>query len=118
MIWWQLAVRWLVSGGLVVGASEIAKRSEMLGALIVSIPLVSVLALIWLYNDTSDVEQVADFSTGILYLVLPSLTLFIALPALLRRGMEFWPALGVACAFTIGAYFIGLQIASRYADIA
>lgn len=118
MAWIQLAVRALVSGGLVVGASELAKKNELLGALIVSLPLVSIMAMIWLYNDTSDVEQVADFSTGILYLVIPSLTLFIALPVLLRRGVEFWPALGVACALTVGAYLIGLQIVSRYADIA
>ena len=46
MIWWQLAVRGLLSGGLVVGASELAKRNELMGALIISIPLVSILAII------------------------------------------------------------------------
>ncbi len=117
MAWMQLVVRALVSGGLIVAASEVAKKNELLGALIISVPLVSIMAIIWLYNDTSDVEQVADFTTGILYLVIPSLTLFLSFPVLLRRGMEFWPALGLACLFTIGAYYIGLQLASRYSNI-
>jgi hypothetical protein len=107
----------MVSGGLVVGASEIAKRNELLGALIVSVPLVSILAMVWLYNDTSDAEKVADFSTGILFLVIPSLALFLSLPVLIRRGVEFWPALGIACAITVVAYVIGLQVANRYANI-
>ncbi|HIC75350.1 MAG TPA: DUF3147 family protein [Candidatus Poseidoniales archaeon] len=114
----QLAVRALVSGGLIVAASEVAKKNELLGALIISVPLISIMAIIWLYNDTSDVEQVADFTTGILYLVIPSLTLFLSFPVLLRRGMEFWPALGLACLFTIGAYYVGLQLVERYANIA
>jgi len=118
MAWMQLAIRALISGGLIVAASEVAKKNELLGALIISVPLISIMAIIWLYNDTSDVEQVADFTTGILYLVIPSLTLFISLPVLLRRGMEFWPALGLACLFTIGAYYLGLQLVERYANIA
>ena len=118
MVWMQLAVRALVSGGLIVAASEVAKKNELLGALIISVPLISIMAIIWLYNDTSDVEQVADFTTGILYLVIPSLTLFLSFPVLLRRGMEFWPALGLACLFTIGAYYLGLQLVERYANIA
>jgi len=118
MAWMQLAIRALISGGLIVAASEVAKKNELLGALIISVPLISIMAIIWLYNDTSDVEQVADFTTGILYLVIPSLTLFISLPVLLRRGMEFWPALGLACLLTIGAYYLGLQLVERYAKIA
>ncbi|MDP6741971.1 MAG: DUF3147 family protein [Candidatus Thalassarchaeaceae archaeon] len=117
MIWWHLAVRGLVSGGLVVGASELAKRNELMGALIVSIPLVSILAIIWLYNDTTDTEQVADFTTGIVWLVIPSFVLFFSLPVFLRRGIEFWPALGAACALTILAYYIGVQLATKYAEI-
>jgi len=117
MIWWQLVVRGLLSGGVVVGASELAKRNEMMGALLVSIPLISLLAIIWLYNDTSDTEQVADFTTGILWLVIPSMVLFLSLPIFLRKGMDFWPALGAACALTVVAYYIGLQLASNYADV-
>ncbi len=118
MVWWQLAVRWVLSGGLVVGASEVARRSELFGALLVSIPLVSVLAMIWLHNDTRDTEKVADFAEGVLWLVIPSLVLFIALPQLLRKGMEFWPALGIAGGLTVVAYLIGLWIANKVGNVA
>ncbi len=101
-----------------VGASEVARRSELLGALLVSIPLVSILAMIWLHNDTRDAEKIADFAEGVLWLVIPSLVLFIALPVLLRRGVEFWPAMGVAVGLTMVAYLIGLWIASRVGNVA
>lgn len=110
-----MVVRWFISGGLVVGASELGKRNELLGALLVSIPLVSVLAIVWLWSDTQDSEQVANFTTGILWLVLPSLVLFLSLPILLRRGVEFWPALGIATMLTVIAYGIGYQLAQRLA---
>ena len=118
MVWWQLAVRWVLSGGLVVGASEVARRSELFGALLVSIPLVSILAMIWLHNDTRDTEKVADFAEGVLWLVIPSLVLFIALPTLLRRGTEFWPAMGMAVGLTVVAYLIGLWIANKVGNVA
>ena len=118
MVWWQLAVRWVLSGGLVVGASEVARRSELFGALLVSIPLVSILAMIWLHNATRDTEKVADFAEGVLWLVIPSLVLFIALPTLLRRGTEFWPAMGVAVGLTVVAYLIGLWIANKVGNVA
>ena len=60
---------------LVVAISEVAKRSSLLGAVLASIPLTSVLAMIWLYADTGDAEKVADLATGIFWLVLPSLAL-------------------------------------------
>lgn len=90
---------------LVVAASEAAKRSTLMGAVLASTPLVSVLAMIWLYIDTRDTEKVAAFATGIFWLVLPSLVLFIALPLLLRGGMNFYPSLALSVALTVTAYF-------------
>ena len=83
-----------------------------------SIPLVSILAMIWLHNDTRDTEKVADCAEGVLWLVIPSLVLFIALPTLLRRGTEFWPAMGVAVGLTMVAYLIGLWIANKVGNVA
>ena len=117
MAWMQFVIRALLSGGLIVGASEVAKKNELLGALIISLPLVSIMAMIWLYRDTSDSQQVAAFANGILWLVIPSLVLFISLPMLIHRGVEFWPALAVSCGLTIVAYYIGLQLAARYAGV-
>lgn len=95
----------LLTSVLVVAVSEAAKRSALFGAIIASIPLTSVLAMIWLYIDTGDTEKVARLATGIFWLVLPSLVLFIALPILLRAGVEFYASLGASVALTVGAYF-------------
>ena len=112
MAWFQLAVRLLLSGGLIVAASEIAKKNDVFGALIASVPLLSILAMIWLYNDTGDTEQIASFSKNIVWLVIPSLVLFLALPMLLHRGIDFWPALTASVVLTLLAYAMGLKISS------
>jgi hypothetical protein len=71
---------------LVLAISEIARRSSFAGALLASIPLVSVLAIIWLYVDTKDVAKVSALSTSVFWLVLPSLVLFVTLPVLLKKA--------------------------------
>lgn len=118
MLWWQLVVRVAVSGGVIVGASELAKRFELLGAILISLPLMSIIAMIWLFNDTSNTEKVAEFATEIMWLVIPSLVLFFSLPIFLNRGMDFWPALGLASGLTIVAYAIGVGLVTKYASAA
>jgi hypothetical protein len=112
MAWLQLAFRVLLSGGMIVGASEIAKKNDVFGAFVASLPLISIFAIVWLYNDTGDTEQIAIFSKDIFWLVIPSLALFLALPFLLQRGMDFWPALGLSALLTLLAYAFGLKVAS------
>ena len=67
----------LITAGIIVIASEIAKRSSLLAGLIVSMPLITVLTLIWLYWDTRDTQQVTDLTYNTLLMILPSLTFFI-----------------------------------------
>jgi hypothetical protein len=95
----------ILTSVLVVAVSEAAKRSMLVGAIIASVPLVSVFAMIWLYVDTSDTEKVARLATGIFWLVLPSLLLFLSLPLLLRAGVDFYASLTASIAVTVGAYF-------------
>lgn len=99
-----LILKYALSAGVVVAVSELARRSTLLGALLASLPLTSVLAMLWLYHDTGDAQRIAALSSGIFWLVLPSLVLFIALPALLRAGAGFYPALAAACLLTVLAY--------------
>ena len=91
---------------LVVAIAEISKRSTFFGALIASLPLTSILAMIWLYADTGDAEKIASFATGVFWLVIPSLILFITLPLLLRAGLGFAPSLAIAATLTITGYFL------------
>jgi hypothetical protein len=95
-------IKVLLTSVLVVAVSEAAKRSALFGAIIASIPLTSVLAMIWLYVDTGDTEKVARLATGIFWLVLPSLVLFLALPLLLRAGVDF--------AMIYGLRLAGIQV--------
>ena len=99
---------------IVVAVSEIAKRSSVAGAILASIPIVSVLAMIWLYSDTRDVAQVGAFSRSIVWLVVPSLVLFVSLPVLLEREYGFYTSLAVSIGLTVIAYFGMISIARAF----
>ncbi len=103
---WQYVSKVAITAAVVVAAAEIAKRSTFWGAAIASLPLTSLLAFVWLYVDTGNAQRVADLSSGIFWLVLPSLTLFAVLPWLLRTGIGFWLSLGTSCVATAAAYLV------------
>ena len=103
----------LVSGVIIAVVSETARRSPGLGALIVSLPLISIMGVMWLWRDTHDAARIAAHVEATFWYVLPSLPMFLLMPALLRRGVAFWPALGIGCATTIALYFLMLFIGPR-----
>ncbi|HEX3895994.1 MAG TPA: DUF3147 family protein [Rudaea sp.] len=109
-----LVLKALISGIIVMAVSEIAKRSPAFGALIVSLPLVSLLAILWLWRDTGDIVRIANHAEATFWYVLPSLPMFLALPYLLRNGMNFWLALGASCVLTVLLYFATVLIAARF----
>ncbi len=94
----------LITAILVVAISEIGKRSTLAGALLASIPLTSLLALVWLYRDTGDAMQAANLASGIFWLVLPSLLFFLVFPFGIKAGWGFWPAMAAGVACTALAY--------------
>jgi hypothetical protein len=99
---------------LIVLISEIAKRSSFWGAVLASIPLISVLAMIWLYVDTKDIAKISALSTSVFWLVLPSLVLFIILPLLLKQGLHFYLSLSVSLIVTVVCYWGMLTVLGRY----
>ena len=113
MDWLNLLGKGLFSGAVIVAASEIAKKSTIFGALVISLPLASIMSITWLYNDTKDKTQVADYAESILWLVLPSMVLFLTLPVLLRRDWEFEAAMSAGILLTIVAYGAGIGL-SKY----
>jgi hypothetical protein len=98
------AIKAFLSGSIIAIVSEIAKRYPAVGALILSLPLVSILAFIWLWRDTGDKDAIAALAQSTFWFVLPTLPLFLVLPALLRSGAGFWTALGLSCLLTIVLY--------------
>lgn len=109
-----LVLKALLSGIIVVAASEVARRSAALGALVVSLPLVAILGILWLWHDTGDTDRVARFAESTFWLVLPTLPMFLLFPALLRQGAGFWPALGVSCAVTIALYLAAVWLLPKF----
>jgi hypothetical protein len=99
---------------LIVLISEVAKRSSLVGAILASIPIVSVLAMAWLYIETRDVEKISALSTSIFWLVIPSLSLFISLPILLRMNVNFYLSLTISVGITIFCYWLMVLILNRY----
>lgn len=111
---WYLVFKSLVSGVIIMAVSEIAKRSPSLGALVVSLPLVSILAMMWLWHETNDTERLAVHANSTFWFVLPSLPMFLLLPILLRQGMAFYPALLIVSALTAVLYGAMVWVLGRY----
>ena len=93
-----------LSGVIVAAASEVARRWPGWGALIVSLPLVSILAMLWLWRDTHDPERLAVHVQSTFWFVLPSLPMFLLIPMLIRQGFSFWLALAAGCVLTMVLY--------------
>lgn len=108
-----LVVKALLSGVIIALVSEIAKRSPGFAALVASLPLVSVLGMIWLWRDTSDPARMAAHSGATFWYVLPSLPMFLLIPLLLKRGVAFYPALAAGCVLTVALYLAMVWIAPK-----
>ena len=109
----QLVAKALLSGALIVAIAEIGKRLPTLGALIASLPLVSVLGMMFLWHARPDAENMAVHAEATFWYVLPSLPMFLAIPFMLRHGVPFWLALAMGCALTIVLYLAMMQIGPR-----
>lgn len=106
-------IKVLISAILIAAISEIAKRSSVLGAILASIPLLSVLAMVWLYVDTRNALEVSNLSIAIFWLVIPSLILFVTLPLFIHWQWNFYLALLTAIVLTVIAYFVMLFILAK-----
>lgn len=106
-------VKVLLSSVTIVAISEISKRSTLAGSILASIPIVSLLAFVWIYIDTRDTAKIADLSMGIFWLVIPSLLFFILFPILLKRNVDFWLSLAISLVIMILGYFAMLFLLKK-----
>jgi hypothetical protein len=113
-MWTWLAIKALVSGLIVAAVSEIARRYPTTGALVASLPLVSVLGMLWLWHERPDRANMAVHSAATFWYVLPSLPMFLMLPALLRAGLNFHLSLLLGCLLTIALYLTMIALAPRF----
>ena len=108
------AIRAILSGIIIALIAVIGRKAPAAGALIASLPLISVIGMIWLWRDTSDSLLIANHAEATFWYVLPSLPMFLLMPWLLRAGYSFWIALISGIAMTIILYLVTIVIAARF----
>ena len=107
-------VKTVITALIIVIVSEVAKRSTILAAIIISIPLTSLLAFIWLYFDTRDYQKVIDLSYGTILLSIPSFAFFIILPILLKMKQNFAISIVISIIGTSILYFIFIYFLKKF----
>lgn len=108
-----LLIKAALSGAIVAAVSEIARRYPGWGGLVASLPLVSLLAMIWLYFDTRDATKVADLAGSTFWFIIPSLSLFLVIPWLVRSGWGFAATMAAAIVLTLVLYALMFWAAPR-----
>ncbi len=108
-----LLLKAFLSGIIIAIASEAARRWPGIGGLIVSLPLVSLLTFLWVWRDTGDGERIAQLSQSAFWFFLPSMPLFLVLPAMLRSGINFWAAFATSVVGTAALYALMFFLAPR-----
>ncbi|MES2163149.1 MAG: DUF3147 family protein [Pseudomonadota bacterium] len=111
MAW--LIIKYLLTSAVVVGVSEFAKRSDRLGGLLAALPLVTLLALIWLYIEKQPEQKIANHAWYTFWYVVPTLPMFLAFPALLPR-IGFWPTLLACIVITIVCFGLFALLVRRF----
>jgi hypothetical protein len=109
-----ILIKTLITAAVVVAVSEIARRSSLFAGLIASIPLVSFLAIIWLYWETKDSQKIVDLSYSIILMIIPSLTFFIVLPFVMKLQSSFVISMIVATVSTIIAYWLFILLLGKF----
>src|SRR5688572_15097441 len=105
-----LILKGLISGAVIVTVSELAKKNNTAASIVHSLPLVSLLAFIWLYAGTKDAALIGRHAYGTFWFVLPTLPMFVLMPWFVRKTGGFWPALGAGVLLTVLLYFLTMRL--------
>lgn len=108
-----IITKYFITAGVVVAVSEFAKRSDRLGGLIASLPLITVLTLIWLYVEKQPEEKIANHAWYTFWYVVPTLPMFLVFPWLLPR-IGFWPTLLASVLITIASFWLFALVVKRF----
>jgi hypothetical protein len=111
MAW--ILTKYLLTAAVVVLVSELAKRSDRLGGFVAALPLVTVLALIWLYVEQQPAQKIADHAWYTFWYVVPTLPMFLAFPVLLPR-LGFWATMLACVAITVVCFGLFAAVVRRF----
>ena len=109
-----LVAKYAITAFVIVLVSEIAKRSDKMGALISSLPFVTFMVMIWLYIEKQGTQKIANHAYYTFWYVLPTLPMFLVMPWLLSKGVNFWASLGVCVGITFVCFVLTALIAQRF----
>jgi len=112
MIYYVL--KFSISALLIVAISEVSKRYSLAAGILASVPIISVLAMIWLYIDTASIARVSKLSASIFWIVFPFLPLFIILPVLLKNKVPFYPALIISSLVMVLCYYATILLLKKF----
>lgn len=107
------ALRITITVALIIAIAEVSKRSTLMGGVLASLPLVAVLSMTWIYVETKDVARIATLAQNIFWLVLPSLAMFMIIPWLLKKGVNFYLSMGIGMAVTACGYGLVVLLLQR-----
>jgi phage terminase large subunit-like protein len=94
----------LISAAIIVLVTKIQLVNDRLSALLIALPLTSLVAMVWMYQAGQSPQRLANHAESTFWFVLPTLPMFLMLPWMLRHGWGFWPALALNCLLTIVAF--------------
>ncbi|MDA8775394.1 DUF3147 family protein [Opitutales bacterium] len=112
MAWYIVKI--IITALIIVIVSEISKRLPLLGSLIASLPLISVLGMVWIFQETKNSQKLISHAEGTFWYVLPSLPMFLVMPWMMKKGISFYLSLGVGILLTIILYVIMTKLLSRF----
>ena len=110
----EFLIRALLSGLIIATIAVFGRKAPAVAALVASLPLISILGMIWLWRDTGNARLIADHAEATFWYVLPSLPMFLLVPCLLRAGQSFWVAITAGIVLTVILYLVTIGIAARF----
>jgi F0F1-type ATP synthase assembly protein I len=111
MLWYSVKI--IITALIIVVVSEISKKLPLLGSLIASLPLVSVLGMIWIFQETKDTQKLITHAEGTFWYVLPSLPMFLLMPWMMKKGVSFYWSMTAGILLTIVLYLIMTKLLAR-----
>ena len=104
----------VLSAFIILLVTKIQLFNDRLSALLIALPLVSLVALIWMHAGGQSPQRIANHAESTFWFVLPTLPMFLVLPLMLRHGWSFWPALAANCVLTTGLFWLTVVLLRRF----
>jgi hypothetical protein len=107
-------IKYLLTSAIIVGVSELAKRSDKLGAAIGALPWMTTLVMIWLYVEKQPSSKIENHAWYTFWYVLPTMPMFLLIPWLLKKGMSFPLVMVLAALLTVVMFFLSATVLRRF----